>query len=186
MGEQEEMTDAQLVEDVLVGDTDSFDLLMARYQHAVFNYLFYLTRNHERAEDLVQETFIRAYQSLKSLRNREKFKPWLFRIATNLFKSHYRKWILRPFIPLPDSYPSAGMEDPEESIERLETQMEVQKALSSLPESARSVLLLREMEGMSYEEIAESLNLSIGTVKSRIARARQNLARLLGYGKGVG
>lgn len=174
------MTDAQLVEEALVGESESFDLLVERHKGAVFNYLCYLTHSEGRADDLLQETFIRAYRSLSTLRDRERFRAWLFRIALNTFKSHYRRWMQHWAEPLPDDWSDGAGDNPEEALEQTETKIMVRDALAKLPDEARAILILREMEGLSYEEIAVALGISLGTVKSRIARARLRLAEILG------
>lgn len=174
------MTDAQLVEEARVGESDSFDLLVERHKGALFNYLCYLTHSEARADDLLQETFIRAYRSLRTLRDTERFRAWLFRIGLNTFKSHYRRWAAHRAEPLPEDWSDGAGDSPEDALEQTETQLMVRDALAKLPDDARAILVLREMEGLSYEEIAVALGISLGTVKSRIARARERLAELLG------
>jgi RNA polymerase sigma-70 factor (ECF subfamily) len=183
-----EVSDETLVEWSLEGDADAFEDLVMRYQDAVFHYLCFMTQSESRAQDLLQETVMRAYERLKSLREPARFKSWLFQIAMNVFRSQYRRWTRWPLVSLEEPRLSAedlaleespGLPTPEEVAEREDIREAVQAALAKLPPVLREAIILREMEEMSYEEIAETLGVPVGTVRSRIARGRALLLKML-------
>ncbi|MHB1001579.1 MAG: sigma-70 family RNA polymerase sigma factor [Armatimonadota bacterium] len=172
-------------------DCDAFDEIVARYKDSIYNYIWRMISNQDDVEDLTQEVFLKAFASIKKFRSESNLRTWLYKIATNICIDKYRragfeKKILTPMeremddgeepetIDLPDS-----TYDPRLLYERQELQSEVQKALIRLPEKLRAVILLYDMEDMSYEEIAEALNCPMGTVKSRLHKARMHLRQLL-------
>ena len=181
-------TDAEIVQSVLEGDKSSYALLVDSYSQRIINYLARMTGNRWEAEELAQETFVRAYFALHSYKPQFKFSTWLFKIATNLCINHLKKrsrlihvddyqgedgqsaWVL------PDTRASRN---PALSTERLELQRQVQEAISQLPPSYRTVVILRHLHDLSYQEIAQVTELPIGTVKSRLGRGRCKLAALL-------
>jgi RNA polymerase sigma factor (sigma-70 family) len=158
------------------GEGKAFSELVARYQDRIYRFLLRLTRSPDDALELTQDTFMRAYQGLDRWRPDALFKTWLFRIARNAAFDRLRRDKLVEFVEieedaeLPD--PAAG---PEAIVETAQRYRLLEAALARLPADHREILLLREIEEMSYDDIAVVLNLNVGTVKSRIARARAAL-----------
>lgn len=155
------------------GEGKAFSALVARYQDRIYRFLLRLTRSPDDALELTQDTFLRAHQALDRWRPDALFKTWLFRIARNSAFDRLRRDKLVEFVALeddveiPDS--AAG---PEAILETAQRVRQLEAALQALPAAHREILLLREIEQMSYDEIALVLGLNAGTVKSRIARAR--------------
>lgn len=153
------------------GDAHAYAWLVARHQGAVYRYLARLTRAPETARELTQDTFLRAYQAIRT---------WLFRIAHNLALDHLRRTGRARLEPLeagqdiPDPAPG-----PDGRLETVQRARRLERALGAIAPAHREILLLREIEGMSYEDIAHALNLNPGTVRSRIARARAALLAVL-------
>ena len=187
--------DAVLVMRCQKDDCEAFDEIVARYKDGIYNYVWRMVSNRDDAEDLAQEVFVRAFASIKAFRREANLRTWLYKIASNLCVDRYRraglenKWIvplereqndsIRP-LDIPDH-----ANDPRRSFERSELRTEVRKALLKLPDKLRSAIVLFDIEGLSYEEIAEALACPIGTVKSRIFNARLKLRELLkGYVEG--
>lgn len=158
------------------GDSRAFSELVRRYQDRIYRFLLRLTRSPEDAAELTQDTFLRAYQGLNRWRPDAQFKTWLFRIARNGAFDLLRRGKVVEFVELDDE---ADMPDaaagPEAVVETAQRYRVLEAALLRLPAEHREILLLREIEDMSYEHIADVLDLNIGTVKSRIARARAAL-----------
>jgi len=175
--------DAQLVEAALAGDRDAFGDLVARYQDRLFNTLLRVVGSHEDAADAVQDAFVQAYTKLESFRGASQFYTWLYRIAMNVALSRQRR--RRPTASLDHAKESAGEEPlaaadgPEETVLSQERIQHVQAALADLGDEHRQILVLREIDGCAYEEIAEILELPVGTVRSRIFRARVQLKEKL-------
>ena len=168
-------SDAQVVEQCLAGDTNAFAELVHRNQDAVFNLAWRMTGNWHEAADITQEAFIRAYQKLHSYRTEYSFKNWVMSISANLtrnrFRSHSRRQRMKETLTEMqnlEAAPAAEVKD-----EGLEA------ALSQLHETLRTALVLKHMEGMSYEEIAKTLGISVSAAKMRVARGRDELVRLL-------
>ena len=186
MPDLKDKTDEQLVQELQQGRMENYDLLVGRYQHRLYGYLMQLVRDQQLAEDLLQETFIRLYQHYNSYRPIAKFSTWIYTIATNLVRSHMRRKMrmttvdLEPrdssdrAIELPDDAPPVDVQ----VMGRMTVQA-VREAMEKLPEEFRQVIILREIEELSYDEIVEILDLPLGTVKSRINRARGRLKELL-------
>ena len=160
------------------GDVAAFSALVARYQDRIFRFLVRLTRSQDDAMELTQETFLSAYQALARWRPDARFTTWLFRIARNQAFDWLRRRKLVEFVALEDGQ-DLGIEDPaptpDAALETVQRFHGLERALARLPTEHREILLLREIEEMSYEDIAEVLDISLGTVKSRIARARAGL-----------
>jgi RNA polymerase sigma-70 factor (ECF subfamily) len=173
--------DAALMARVQRGDRQAFGDLVGRYENAVVNYLTRLTRDRGRAEELAQEAFLRLYERASRYQERGQLLPYVLRIATNLLRSEERR--SRRWRTLSQLVGSTPMATPEPSQERRllsgEATQVVETALSELPLRYRAPLMLREIEGMSYREIAIALGCREGTVKSRINRARERLKTLL-------
>ncbi len=175
-------------DDILVqrsknGDLDAFDELVRKYESKIYTVAYRFTGSHADANDLAQETFIRVYQSLGTFRGDSSFATWLYRIAANVCRDELRRQQRRKKVSLDEIMSNTGGNlyladdalSPEESMERSELQRAVQKCLNTLTDEQRLILVMREMQGLSYEEIAASLDCSLGTVKSRLNRSRQAL-----------
>ena len=172
--------DAALMLLVQDGDRQAFGLLVGRYESTVVNYLTRLTRDRSRAEELAQEAFLRLYERASSYQERGQLLPYLLRIASNLLGSEERRsrrW--RTLSLLVGATPSAPEPSQERRLLSGEATRVVEEALQALPLRYRSPLVLREIEGLSYREIAIALGCREGTVKSRINRARERLKTLL-------
>jgi len=176
--------DWSAIERTLAGDTDAYRHLVLRYQDRLFYALLQASRSREDAEEVTQEAFLQAYRQLGRFEARARFSTWLYRIAFNLLHSHRRRQ--RRVVSL-DALPDAEVVDtgarPEADMERQERVQLVHRALGLLPDEQRSILVLRELEGFDYGQIAEALSLPPGTVRSRLHRARlllrEHLERLL-------
>ncbi|MGH9456494.1 MAG: RNA polymerase sigma factor [Thermoanaerobaculia bacterium] len=174
-----EPTDADLMARLRSGDHDAFTAIVDRHKHPLVNYLTHLRGDRDRAEELAQEAFVRLFQHADRYDDRADVAPYLYRIATNLVRSEFRRlrrW--RAIVPRLDRAPTA----PESASRRVvedEICREVRRALRSLPFRYRAPLVLREIEGWNYQRIAEALGCREGTIKSRIARGREQLRVLL-------
>lgn len=167
------------------GDARAFEQLVTMYQDRVYTLSYQLTGNHADAQDLAQEVFIKAYRALPGFRNEADFGTWLHRIAVNLSLNEKRK--KKPEVSLDNPVQTeegemprlvaSDDESPEEAYENKEFRDMVRRALRELSAEHRAVLVLREMQGYSYDEIALMLDCSLGTVKSRISRARRALKK---------
>lgn len=184
--------DLELVRRVQSGQKNAFDLLVRKYQHKVFAIISRYVHNHAEAQDVAQDTFLRAYRALANFRGDSAFYTWLYTIATNTAKNHLVSMGRRPpgdDIQIDDAaqFESAmHLRDPatpERELMRQEIERAVTAAVDRLPEELRQAITLREVDGLSYDEIAQVMNCPIGTVRSRIFRARdaidQNLRPLL-------
>lgn len=170
------------------GDTEAFELLVAAYEKTVYNVALQMTGSREDAQDLTQEAFLKAYSSLPTFRGDSKFSSWLYRIVSNLCLDFRRRQGRRPSSSLTvedDEGETLQLDvadesqSPEALLERKLTREAVRRGLQELPEEQRQILLLREIQGLSYEEIGEAMHLEPGTVKSRIFRARKKLCAFL-------
>jgi RNA polymerase sigma-70 factor, ECF subfamily len=182
-------SDAELMARVSAGDHDAFAMIVDRYKDSLMNYLSHLTGNRDRAEEHAQAAFVRLYESAPRYREEGKLAPYLFRIATNLVRSETVRSRVRDVLLLrfwSGKESTSEEESPLAELQRRQLQREVAAALESLPMAYRAAVVLREVEGWSYQEIAASLGCSEGTVKSRIARGREALRkRLLPWWNGV-
>lgn len=170
------------------GDANAFEALVTAYQKQVYNLALRTVGNTEDAADLSQEAFLRAYRSIGSFRGDSKFSVWLYRLTTNICIDFLRSKGRKPTVSLTVENDDEETEeldvaderfDPEEQYQRKALRQAVQRGLSQLPEEFRTILILREVEGMRYDEIAELLHLEEGTVKSRLFRARNRLCDFL-------
>jgi len=168
-----------LVERCQSGDAAAFDSLVAKYAPQVYNLAYRMVGHPEDAEDMAQAVFIRVFRAIKSFRGTSSFNTWLYRVATNVCLDELKRRKRRPVSTewpreedVPLDPPSAAAVDPETAVLRRERQELVQRAIQSLPESQRVVLVLADIQGLSYDEISEALGASLGTVKSRLNRAR--------------
>lgn len=179
------MTSQDLIGKARQGDTSAFGQLVATYQDRVFSHCLYLAGNHDDAQDLAQDVFVQAYRAISSFRHESDFGTWLHRIAVNQWINFCRrqKKIVTLSIDEPLSTVdseltrelAATSENPLEKLERSEFNLMVKEALNCLQPEFRMVLVLRDIEGYNYDEIAALLDWSLGTVKSRINRGRKAL-----------
>jgi RNA polymerase sigma-70 factor, ECF subfamily len=179
MGEQE--SDLALVERVQKGDKRAFDLLVRKYQHKVIGVISRYISDWSECQDVAQEAFIRAYRAIGAFRGDAQFYTWMYKIATNTAKNHLVSQGRRPptdDIAIDDAVlldGGARLKDkatPEHELLRQEIERTVFDTVEQLPEDLKTAITLREVDGLSYEEIAETMNCPIGTVRSRIFRAR--------------
>jgi len=176
-----EPTDAALVQRTLRGETAAYNVLVLRYQRQVYSLVYRMIGNAEDAGDLVQDTFLRAYGALASFRQDASFLTWLYKIASNLcidqMRARKSKGALSLEVELEEGRePSADRTfSPEETVVRGAVSDIVHKAIMNLPERYRVVVIMRHLQGMSIEEIAEQLKLPSGTVKTHLFRAREML-----------
>jgi RNA polymerase sigma-70 factor, ECF subfamily len=171
--------DAQLIDEVLRGDTESFGELVRKYQDRLFNTMLHVAGRREEAEDVVQEAFVQAFLKLRSFQRTSAFYTWLYRVAFNLAISRRRRrkheTSLDQQREVLGCEPTDDGESPEERLLRQERAVLVSGALEQLSDEHRSILVLREMDGCCYETISEILELPVGTVRSRLHRARMQL-----------
>ncbi|MCL2247647.1 MAG: sigma-70 family RNA polymerase sigma factor [Oscillospiraceae bacterium] len=177
-----------IIEQVLNGNKNAFEELVVANQKNVYNLALKMTKNAEDALDISQEAFIKAYRNLQNFRGDSKFSVWLYRLTYNICIDFLRKKSKENVISLDyedDSGTIAPIEIPdvkdlpEDSLVRKEVRRTIAQSIAELPQKHSEVLIMREVNSMSYEEIAETLLISVGTVKSRIARARVSLAEIL-------
>jgi RNA polymerase sigma-70 factor (ECF subfamily) len=179
----------ELVKQAQKNDLGAFEELVRIYKDRIYGLCYQLTNNQADAQDLAQEVFIRAYTGLASFRNEADFGTWLHRIAVNQWINFKRKQKRHNFISLDAPIQTSegemtrevavAEEDPQEIYEQMELQGFVRKALDQLSTEHRTVLVLRELQGYSYDEIASVVGCTLGTVKSRINRARQALKEMV-------
>ena len=188
--ESERATEHALIQRCKNGDIGAFDELFKRYEKRVFNCAFHICGNYHDASDITQEAFIRVFNSVQTFRGDANFLTWIYRIVTNVYlderkksKAH-RQTSLDEFIELDENSVTRQIVDdnplPAEIFESKERAEIVQTAINSLPEYQRIIVTLYHVDSLSYDEIADVLQLPIGTVKSRLNRARLALAEILG------
>lgn len=177
-----EDTDKELVKRVQKGDLAAFDMLFSRYQGKILNLISRYVRDSDEIQDVAQEAFIKAYRALPRFRGDSAFYTWLYRIAINTAKNHLVARSRRPpsvdvDVEDADYRDDADMlreaEDPESALRRDQLRVVIDTATADLPDDLRSALTLREFDGLSYEQIAQILECPVGTVRSRIFRARE-------------
>ncbi|MGI9251804.1 MAG: RNA polymerase sigma factor RpoE [Pseudohongiellaceae bacterium] len=177
-------TDQQLVDRVLNGNQDAFNFLVLRYQHRVAALVNRFVHDPQETEDVCQEAFIKAYRALSRFRGDSAFYTWLYRIAVNTAKNHLVARNRRP--PADDlSIEDAELSDagaafqeiasPEANLATEHLKQEIEQGIEELPDDLRTAFTLREFSGLSYEEIAEVMDCPVGTVRSRIFRARETI-----------
>ena len=180
--------DKLLVEKVKKGDKKAFDLLVLKYQQKVANIISRYIHDHSEVLDVSQETFIKAYRALPKFRGDSAFYTWLYRIATNTAKNHLAAKGRRPPMDDVEAVTAEQMDTglrlkeqatPENLAMEAEVAKTIRQAVDDLPEDLRVAITLREMDGLSYEEIAEAMDCPIGTVRSRIFRARDAIDKKL-------
>ena len=184
--------DRELVKAFQTGDRTAFDALVLKHKDKLFNLCYWFLGDRQEANDSAQDTFIKVYRSLKKFRFESAFSTWLYRIAANTCKNRLRSseyrhkkkmvWLDNPgkiengqyAAEIHDETPSPMVE-----LEKKERMMLIQKAIASLPADQSTVVVLRDIEGLSYEEVSNITGLKFGTVKSRLSRARQQLKKKL-------
>jgi RNA polymerase sigma-70 factor (ECF subfamily) len=178
--------DRRLIAASLKGDTIAFGELVRRYQDRLYNTVYRLLDNADDAQDVVQDAFLNAYQSLDGFKGDSQFFTWLYRIAVNTAISHKRKQRLMLSIDAGrngesrvEPLDSSDASRPGHALEQAEEERRVQRALNRLSPEHRAVLILKDMEGQKYEAMAEILGVPIGTIRSRLHRARGELRELL-------
>lgn len=180
--------DQQLVERVQAGDQSAFNILVLKYQHRVLKLVGRFVNDTAEAEDVAQEAFLKAYRALPSFRGDSAFYTWLYRIAINTAKNALVSNRRRPVdfdldLQDPEQYERHArlkeVDTPEGVLLTEEIRQVVERAMEQLPEDLRTAIVLRELEGLSYEEIAEAMDCPVGTVRSRIFRAREAIDKKL-------
>ena len=175
-------TDKEIIERVKGGEKEAYDLLVLKYQQRVINLISRFVKNHSDALDVSQETFIKAYRALPNFRGDSAFYTWLYRIAVNTAKNHLTvqsRKITKSDYDVADIEQIEGnmslteQTTPESLLVKDELQETILKTIENLPEDLKSAIMLREIEGLSYEGIAEVMECPVGTVRSRIFRARE-------------
>lgn len=178
--------DNRLIRECREGNTAAFGVLVSRYQDRLFNTVLRLVNNSEDARDVVQEAFLHAYQSLHSFKGDSLFFTWLYRIAINTAISMKRKQ--KPMLRIQatgdeksaiDPVDSSEMSRPEHAVEVADDERRIHAALSKLSTEHRAVLVMKDMDGAKYEEMAEALGVPVGTIRSRLHRARLELRDIL-------
>lgn len=186
MGERE--IDQALVERVQQGDKKAFDVLVLKYQHRIIKLVARFVKNGDEVQDVTQEAFIKAYRALKNFRGDSAFYTWLYRIAINTAKNYLVSARRRVTDSAVDAQDAEQYDEgdwlreyatPEKELMAQEIKNVIHKAISELPSDLKEAVTLREMEGLSYEEIAEVMDCPIGTVRSRIFRAREAIDKQL-------
>ena len=176
-------TDSLLVKKYQAGDISAFDKLVKRYRKQIYHLAYTITGCHEDADDISQETFIQVFKSIGKFKGRSKFSTWLWRIAINLSINHLRKESRHDHEPLNEAildsedclFISRRADNPSEVVEAKELVQRIKEAMDSLPVGEKVVFILRVHQGLSYKEIAETLGCPVGTVMSRLNRARRRL-----------
>lgn len=185
-----ELSDGDLVGRFLVGERVAFQHLVERYQGRLLNFIYRTIGDRDRSEDLVQETFIRVYRHLHRFDRSKKFSTWIYTIASNLAKNELRNRSRNPLVLFQaikknweaDHRPlqfEDNTQRPDDLFRKRHLRDMIEKAVQELPEHHRVVFVLRELEGKTYEEIAEITGVNLGTVKSRLNRARNNFAHIV-------
>jgi RNA polymerase sigma-70 factor (ECF subfamily) len=188
--ELQALDDSAVVAAFLEGEKRAFNVLVERYQTRLLNFVYRTTGDRERAEDLVQEAFVRIYRHLHRFDQSKKFSTWAYTIASNLAKNELRNRSRSPLVLFQairknweaDERPLEWEDNtyrPDDLYRKRHLRQMVETAVSELPEHHRTVFVLREIEGKTYEEIAEITGCNLGTVKSRLNRARNNFAQII-------
>lgn len=173
--------DLDIIEHIKEGSEPHFEMLVNKYKNYIFKIAYGILGNRKDSEDVVQETFINAYYSISTLKDPSMLKMWVSKIATNFAFKFYnanKKMMYIEISDVAESFTDEGL-TPEERVMKFDEQVAVYKALETLSFDYRTILVLRDVQGFSYNEIAEILNIPLGTVKSRINEARNQLRKKL-------
>jgi len=182
------MTEKDLIQKAKSGDQDAFEQLVLAHQNKVYTICVHMVTDREEAADLAQEAFLKDWRNLSSFQGESSFATWMYRLTTNVCLDYLRKQSRRQNISTAVSLddedsgwtePADHSQDPQVHLEREERKRALTRALQELPEHHRRPLIMREVSGMSYQEIADALDTDLGTIKSRIARARERLRKIL-------
>ncbi len=188
--ELEALGDSQVVQAFLDGEERAFGVLVNRYDSRLLSFVYRTVGDRQRAEDLIQETFVRVYRHIHRFDQSKKFSTWIYTIAGNLAKNELRNRSRNPLVLFqtirknweadhrPLEWADASLR-PDDLFRKRHLKEKVDEAVEKLPEHHRAVFVLRELQGKSYEEIAEITGCNLGTVKSRLNRARNNFARII-------
>jgi len=190
LNELNKLDDAALVAEYLAGQARAFDALVDRYQNRLLNFIYRTVGDRERSEDLVQEAFIRVHRHMARFDHSKKFSTWIYTIASNLAKNELRNRSRNPLVLFQtitqgwdDDERPLEFEDeslrPDDLFRKRHVRSLVEQTVAQLPEHHREVFVLRELEGKSYEEIADITHCNLGTVKSRLNRARSSFAEII-------
>jgi RNA polymerase sigma-70 factor (ECF subfamily) len=178
-------SDAELIQRFLDGEMEAFAWIVKRHEDYVYNAVIYMTGDDRDAEDITQEVFLKAYRGIRNFRHEAELRTWLYRIAVNTVRSGWRRQKRRPSCDSLQDRPSADLpsgpddQNPVRKIVQQETIQRVKKAISELKQEWREVIVLRDIEGLTYAEVAGVLDVPEGTVKSRLARGRDALRERL-------
>jgi len=175
------------------GDRRAFDDLVRKYKDRIFNLCYRFLGDYQDANDTAQDVFIKVFKSIKGFRFESKFSTWLYRVAVNTCKNKlssraYKNRNKTESMDAADRHnpysrstsATVGLDSAVRSLEKKERMVQIQKAIDALPVAKKTVVLLRDVEGLSYEEIVRATGFNLGTVKSKIARARRDLRKMLG------
>jgi len=172
----QEISDQQIIQDVLAGNRDAFRTLISRYSDPLYRHALCMTGSPDVAEDILQLSFIKAYQHLGEVRGR--FDAWVFRIVANGCKD-WLKNIRRTHLSYDEDDQASQYATPDEELDRSELRDDLDRALATLPPSLREAFVLKHVEGRSYEEMADLLGTTVGALKMRVHRAREALQAIL-------
>ena len=183
---EKRITDEELIKRFQDGDVDSFTELVMRYKDPLFNYVSRMMKDRVFAEDIVQETFVRVYRNRDRYQQIAKFSTWIYTIAINLTKTELRRQNLRRFFSLSrmaDNGKSFELPDHKVNLEKTAEDsilgQQVREAIEKIPKTFREVIILRDIQELSYDEISKIVGVPLGTVKSRVNRGRTKLQKLL-------
>ena len=190
VGKESMIVDFELIEKTLKGDNSAFDKLVLKYEDRIFNIAYRMMGSYEEAKDASQEAFVNTFRSLANFRKESSFYTYLCQILINVCKNKFKRLNRDSrLVPMDDPFPTEDGEvrleipdntySPRDAMEKKDKEARVQEAINALDEEHKAVVVLRDIEGASYEEIALALNLNIGTIKSRLHRARQELKNKL-------
>lgn len=174
-----EPTDREVVERVLNGDREVYRVLVRRYQDMLYRHALRMTGERDVAADLVQSSMVKAYSSIAFCRDRDRFGAWLYRILANACKDHLKSRRRRDVSLDDDTVHPIASSNPQADVERAETRAQLQGAMARLPDTMREAFVLKHVEGLPYEEIAEMMNTSVPALKMRVHRARELLKQYL-------
>ena len=165
------------VKKLIKGDEKAFERLVRENQNKIYAVCMNMLKNPHDAQDAAQDTFLKAYRNIRAFKSESKIETWLTRIAVNTCLDVLRS--RRDTVDIDEQYDLAGADTPETELEKNDRRQAVRKALQAMPPDMRSIIILRDINGYSYEEVGEMLNLNIGTVRSRLSRAREKLKKIL-------